>query len=109
MHQRCILITIFISQNNNTRIQIKIIKQIKMNIDKLSGHFKKSNALQIAILENQAEFKRELALCQHEVNKLQAGASTWKSRYEKIYASYEQRLNSIMHHHAQPSVPAPTP
>ena len=69
-----------------------------------------SNIMQIAIPEAEEDFKRELALCRHEVSQLQGRAATWQNRYEKLYCAYrtyEQRRAAICQQYAKPAQLAP--
>ena len=68
----------------------------KSSAHKKRGHANKSNpepptqltsSYNTAILESEADFKRELALCRHEVNLLQSRASQWQNRYENVFTA----------------------
>ena len=99
------------------------------NNNNRTGHFKKSSAhkkrghgnknipepptqptssYNTAILESEADFKRELALCRHEVNLLQSRASQWQNRYENVFTAYrvyKQKRTAIFHQSAATVTP----
>ena len=108
----------------------KIYKNIyKMpNTHEKKSHYKKSSAYKkgngnrnnpaqptqpkssynTAILESEADFKRELALYRHEVNLLQSRASQRQNRYENVFTAYrvyKQRRTAIFHQTSAAVIP----